>query len=93
MVTLLFRFLSLVLIICGLMLLGADAVSTLKAGGVIKLRSLESVWMLFVPGSAPSAALPGPLAMILGIPAWAVLGLLGLLFAFLFRHRDDEYDH
>ena len=41
------RVLSLILIVAALMLLGADAVSSLENGGKIIVRSLDQVWALF----------------------------------------------
>jgi hypothetical protein len=91
MITMLFRFIALFLIISALMLLGADAVGTLEGGGVVKLRSMGEIMALFAPGIAPDAG--GPLAPVLGLPAWALLGVFGLVLAFIFRHRpDDEYE-
>jgi hypothetical protein len=102
MVMLLFRFLSLVLIVAALMLLGADAVGTLEAGGEVKLRTLESLWVLFDPAgleplkawvqSQPDA-LATPANMVLSWPAWAALGLVGVLLALVFRHQpEDEWE-
>jgi hypothetical protein len=91
MITMLFRFIALFLIISALMLLGADAVGTLESGGVVKLRSLGEVLTLFAPALAPVAS--GPLSPVLGLPGWALLGVLGLVLAFVFRHRpEDEFE-
>lgn len=91
MITMLFRFIALFLIISALMLLGADAVGTLEGGGVVKLRSLGEVIALLAPGFAPGA--DSPLSPVLGLPGWALLGVLGLILAFVFRHRpDDDYE-
>jgi hypothetical protein len=91
MITMLFRFVALFLIISALMLLGADAVGTLESGGAVKLRSMGEVLTLFAPGAAPPAE--SPLAPVLGLPGWALLGVAGLILAFVFRHRaDDEYE-
>jgi hypothetical protein len=90
MITLLFRFIALFLIISALMLLGADAVGTLEGGGVVKLRSLGEVLALFAPSVAPDPA--GPLGAAFSAPGWAVLGILGLVLAFFFRHRDEEFE-
>jgi hypothetical protein len=91
MITMLFRFIALFLIISALMLLGADAISTIEGGGVVKLRSMGDVLTLFAPSLAPVAS--GPLAPVLGLPGWALLGALGLILAFVFRYRpEDEFD-
>jgi hypothetical protein len=88
MITMLFRFIALFLIISALMLLGADAVGTLESGGIVKLRSMGDILTLFAPGVAPGA--DSPLAPVLGVPAWSLLGILGLILAFVFRHRPDD---
>jgi hypothetical protein len=90
MITMLFRFIALFLIISALMLLGADAIGTLEGGGVVKVRSMGEVVALFAPGTGTG----GILAPVLGLPAWGLLGILGLILAFVFRHRaDDEFEH
>ena len=61
------RLISLILIVIALLLLGADAVTSLEKGGELTVRSLDTVWMLVSPVSlfrlkvwlhnhAPSAA-------------------------------------
>jgi cytochrome bd-type quinol oxidase subunit 2 len=96
-----FRFIAFLLIVAALMLLGADVVSMLESGEP-RMRSIEIIWALFAAGGAEAfktwatATLPGPLpegvAMLLSWPAWAVLGVTGVLLAILFRQRDDVYD-
>ena len=49
--TVLMRLIALVLIVAALMLLGADAVTSLEKGGEITVRSLDLVWSLIDPGS------------------------------------------
>jgi hypothetical protein len=95
------RFLAVVLVVSGLMLLGADVVTTLETGEP-KLRSLESIWALLDAGSVEAlkawaqTSLPAPLpegvATLFAWPAFAVLGALGVILAVLFRQRDDVYD-
>jgi hypothetical protein len=87
MITMLFRFIALFLIISALMLLGADAIGTLEGGGIIKLRSMAEILALFAPGVVPETAALGP---VLGLPAWALIGVLGLILAFIFRHRTED---
>ncbi len=94
-----FRFVALILIVLGLMLLGADVVSMLEKGGEPHLRSLGEVFGLFSAGGAPAIgtwvaeSLPAPLnegvATILMFPAFAVFGVLGVLLAVLFREREE----
>lgn len=88
MIVMLFRFVALFLIVSALMLLGADAIGTLEGGGVVKLRSMGEIVALFAPSAAGLAT--GPLAPVLGLPAWALLGIVGLILAFIFRHRTED---
>jgi len=94
-----FRFVALVLIVLGLMLLGADVVTMLERGQEPHLRSLEEVWALFsntgvasfkegVGGALPSP-LPDGISAILGLPAFVMFGVTGVLLAVLFRQRDE----
>ena len=93
-----FRFFALVLIVLGLMLLGADVVTMLESRGEPHLRSLEDVWTLFsdsgvaafkawLPDILPAPA-PEGIRTFLAWPAFAVLGLTGVIMAVLFRERD-----
>lgn len=86
------RLLSFLLIVIGLVLLGADAVASLDKGGEITVRSLEQVWAMFAPGSvaafkawlehsAPWAAHGVEAAM--ALPGWAITGVPGVLLNFL----------
>ncbi|MEQ9143096.1 MAG: hypothetical protein RLO08_01935 [Parvibaculaceae bacterium] len=93
-----FRLIGLIFIAAALMVLGADGIQTLEAGEV-KIRSLGELWGLLHPASLDSAnawaaeTLPGFLAdpgftSLLTFPSWAVLGVIGIVIAFLFRRRD-----
>ena len=96
-----FRFIAFLLIVAALMLLGADVVSMLESGEP-RLRSIEAIWNMLAAGGADAikvwapTALPAPLpeglATLLSWPAWAVLGVIGVLLAVLFRQREDVYD-
>lgn len=96
-----FRFIAFLFIVAALMLLGADVVSMLESGEP-RLRSIEAIWDMFATGGADAfkawapTALPAPLpeglATVLSWPAWAVLGVIGVLLAVLFRQREDVYD-
>jgi hypothetical protein len=88
--------LSLILIVAALMLLGADLITTLETRH-FTVRSLAVVWGLIDKGG-PDAfqawanrALPGMIAgwmkTVLGLYSWAVLGLIGVVLAFLFGRR------
>ena len=48
--TIVMRLISLILIVIALMLLGADAVTSLEKGGYITVRSLGTVWSLLDKG-------------------------------------------
>ena len=48
----LMRFISLILVVAALMLMGADLVTSLEKGGHITARSLAIVWDLFEKGGA-----------------------------------------
>ena len=95
----LMRFISLILVVAALMLMGADLVTSLEKGGHITARSLAIVWDLFEKGGAEgfkawsSAVLPGflanAIAWLLGLWSWAVIGVIGVILAFIFgRHHE-----
>ena len=91
------RLISLILIVSALMLLGADAVTTLEKGGEITVRSLNDVLALFdksgVAGFKATLdhALPAPLPnwieAVLALPGWGLTGVIGVILAFLFGRR------
>lgn len=95
----LFRFIALILIVLGLMFLGADVVTMLESGKEPVLRTLENVWGLFTATGVKSfkfwfaGLVPAPvneaLAAILSLPAFAVLGVTGVFLAIVFRERDE----
>lgn len=94
-----FRFVALVLIVLGLMLLGADVISMLETRAEPHLRSLEDIWALFSATGVQAfkvwiaELLPAPasdgIVTLLALPAFAVLGVKGVILAVLFRERDD----
>jgi len=87
------RILGLVLIAHALMLIGADEISSIEAGGIRTIRSLGHIltlygadpmtWLLAMP-----AALQRAFTAILALPGWAVLAGLGGLLALLTHVRD-----
>ncbi|NWG47037.1 MAG: hypothetical protein HXY25_10900 [Alphaproteobacteria bacterium] len=88
-----FRVLALILIALALMLLGADALNSLESRAVT-LRETAELWAMihagsldwvegWIAGDAPAWAAV-PIDFILKVPAWAVTGVLGVLFALLF---------
>ncbi|HEY6577792.1 MAG TPA: hypothetical protein VIY09_00590 [Rhizomicrobium sp.] len=95
------RFVSLVLLLLALMLLGADAIASLGKGGQITVRSIEQVWAVLGAGGAGGlkewlahslpSPLPGWVGAVLTLPAWAPSGVLGVVLAFLFgRHASER---
>ncbi|HEY2445229.1 MAG TPA: hypothetical protein VGI20_05760 [Rhizomicrobium sp.] len=95
------RFVSLVLLVIALMLLGADAVTSLEKGGQITVRSIDQVWALFSPGSIDGfkawlehslpSPFPGWFYAVLALPAWALTGVPGVVLAFLFGRHAPEH--
>lgn len=95
-----FRFVSLVLIVVALMLLGADTITSLERHGQITVRSLDQVWSVasrsglaafkgWLVQSLPPPV-PGWIGAVLRMPAWALTGVLGVVLAFLFGRRSAE---
>lgn len=91
------RFFALILIVVGLMILGADYFSLLESseGGFLQhTHSLGEVWGLVHSGSLDAlfgggSFIPDSVsATILGLPASLTLGGVGLILAFLFRARE-----
>jgi hypothetical protein len=90
-----FRFVAVVLIVLGLMLLGADVVTMLERGEEPHIRTLGDVWALFsglsveafnalIVEGVPAPVSEGIVAG-LGLPAFACFLGLGVVLAFLFR--------
>jgi len=97
------RFLSLVVVVIALMLLGADLVTSLEnldKGGHITVRSLATIWGLLDQGSLDafrhwtSSQLPGFLAAtidwLLGVYSWFAVGVIGMAMAFFFGRSKPE---
>jgi len=94
--TVLMRLVSLLLIVIALMLLGADAVTSLERGGEITVRSLGTVWGIinepsldgFKAWLAHHAAFAAQFVYsALALPGWSVTGVLGVILAFLFGRK------
>jgi hypothetical protein len=91
------RLISLILVVSALMLLGADAVTSLENGGKITVRSLNQVWALFDNHGNPAfhawcaahllPVVNGAINAITGLPGWAATGVPGIILAFLFGRR------
>ena len=94
------RLISLILIVGALMLLGADAVTSLERGGEITVRSVAQVWALFSKAGMESFKawtqhnLPAFLAQgvysVLAVPGWSITGVLGVVLAFIFGRKLEE---
>jgi hypothetical protein len=94
------RSISLILIVIGLMLLGADLITSLERHGAITVRSMGEVWTLMSRTSAAAFsawmqhALPSPVVgwvgAVLQLPAWALTGVLGVVLAFIFGRKASE---
>ena len=92
------RIFSLFLVVLALMMLGADAVTSLEHQGQISVRSFETIWSLFDAGGVQAFkawtdhALPGVLAgtifAVLSIPAWSI-GVIGVVLAFVFGRKHE----
>ena len=91
------KLLGLLLIILALMALGADGLKSLELGH-IEIRSLAQLRTLLLPDLYTSfigwsnSALPAGVVTVrdavFGFPAWAVLGVLGIVIAGLVRLAD-----
>lgn len=90
-----FRVIAQLLIAASLMLLGADAVVSLDSGE-IRMRTVSELSELLTIGDLKvmvdsaynmSEGMKNFLLAIVGAPAWAALGLLGLLTAWIFADR------
>jgi len=83
------RFISLVLIVISLMLLGADVVSTLERNGETLVRSFDHILMVAGVDAKPwlQQTLPPELANLLiaamAWPGWSVLGIPGTILGLL----------
>jgi hypothetical protein len=87
------RFLAVLFIVLALMLLGADAVSSLEKSDVV-IRSLTQVLALldadptrWLETTLPSGV-AGIIETILSWPGWAILGVLGLAIGAMTRGGD-----
>jgi len=92
----LMRLISLLLIVIALMLLGADAVTSLERGGELTVRTLGTVWGILHPASLiqfkdwvqnHAAFMAQGVYSFLTLPGWAATGVLGVILAFLFGRR------
>ena len=87
------RVLGMLMIVHGLMLIGADEISTIEAGGVRTIRSLDHILTIYRLDPKPwvaslPAMLQGIFGWVISLPAWGVLVVLGVLIGFVARARE-----
>ena len=94
--TVLMRLISLILVVGALLLLGADAVSSLEKGGEITVRSVGTIWALFDKTGLDvfktwvnhhAAFMEQAVYSFLVLPGWGVSGVIGVILAFIFGRR------
>jgi hypothetical protein len=93
-------FISLILVVVALMLLGADLVTSLEMRGTIVVRSIATVWDLLDKGGPDALrqwstnTLPAfattAINWVLGIYSWLVPGVLGVTLAFVFGRKQAD---
>ncbi len=87
-----FRFLAWILVALGIALLGADAVSSLEQQEPVVRTTAEILAQTGFDASAAAAGAPqaaaGVLNTVLGLPLWAVFGLVGVILTLIFRPID-----
>ena len=94
--TVLMRLIALAMIVTALVLLGADALTSLEKGGEITVRSLGLIWSLVNAGSlvafkdwaqhhAPFLA--QTIYSALAMPGSGLIGVVGVLIAFIFGRK------
>jgi hypothetical protein len=87
------RVLGILLVVHALMLVGADEISTIEAGGVRTIRSLDHILTIYRLDPKPwvaslPALLQGIFGLVMSLPAWAVLVVVGVLIGFVARVRE-----
>ena len=97
MFTVLMRLIALAMIVTALVLLGADALTSLEKGGEITVRSLGLIWSLVHPGSlalfkdwVQHTFLAQTIYSALAMPGWGLIGVVGVLIAFIFGRKHAE---
>jgi hypothetical protein len=94
--TILMRLIALIMIVAALILLGADALTSLERGGDITVRSFGAVWAALNPASLTHFKdwvqhylpfMAQGVYSALTIPGWGLIGVVGVLIAFIFGRR------
>ncbi len=97
--TVLMRLIALAMIATALVLLGADALTSLEKGGEISVRSLGLIWSIVHPGSLDAFKdwaqhsvpfLAQTIYSALAMPGWGLIGVFGVLIAFIFGRKHAE---
>jgi hypothetical protein len=92
----LMRLIALIMIVAALVLLGADALTSLERGGEITVRSFGAVWAALNPASLAHFKdwvqhdlpfMAQGVYSALAIPGWGLIGVVGVLIAFIFSRR------
>ncbi len=90
------RLIALAMIAAALVLLGADALTSLEKGGEITVRSLGLIWSILHPGSLALFKdwaqhsvpfLAQTIYSALAMPGWGLIGVAGVLIAFIFGRK------
>jgi hypothetical protein len=97
-----FRLIAVIFIVAGLLVVGYDIISSVQAGQGFRALPLTDVWNLIHAGSltayrewvTATIGNPGPSISeaILGFPAFAVFGVIGVLLGLLFQRRSRYED-
>lgn len=85
-----FRFIAWVLVALAVALLGADAISSLEQSEPV-MRSTADILALFgveAEGGDAQGGVAKALNTVLGLPLWAVLGVIGVVLTLIFRPLD-----
>ena len=87
-----FRFIAWVLLALGIALLGADAVSSFETQQPVIRTTADMLLLVGIDAGGAAASAPKgvseALATVLRLPLWAVLGVIGLVLALIFRPID-----
>lgn len=97
-----FRLIAVIFIVAGLLVVGFDIISSLQLGQGFKTLSFQELWTLIHQASldgyrawvVQTIPNPGPSISdtVLGFPAFAVFGVIGVLLGLLFQRRSVRYD-
>ena len=87
-----FRFVAWILVALGIALLGADAVSSIELKEPVIRTTAEMLALLGLDAAGAAATAPssvsGVLTTVLGLPLWALFGVIGVVLTLIFRPID-----